>query len=228
MLNRKLWAVNGFTAHLAPIKHYAPSEQTTEQTEAATRMALTEIEFELPSQQFERMNYLGLTQGHPLAVILDAGVLLPDPAATAWFTVQKEPLSPALVQIGRAAYAFTGQIVEADIINDEGMESATVWIDCGVTHLRATCAPHEDGRLPEGTWETRTLTGVARLQGIVEDEFLVPIGSPVGMSVWGIRRLMLTPGDPNFGQWHESDDLLPVPYYYDRIVVTARIHRPTL
>lgn len=191
-------------------------------------MALTEIEFELPAEQYARMNYPGLQQGQSLAVILDAGVLLPDPAANAWFAVQQEPLPPALVQIGHAAYAFTGQIVDADIIREEGIETATAWVDCGVTHLRVTCGPDEDGRLPYGTWETRTITGVARLQGIVEDEFLTPIGTPTGVTVWGIRRLLLTPGDAKFGEWYESETLLTTPYRYDRIVVNARIHRQIL
>lgn len=191
-------------------------------------MALAEVEFELSAQQYERMNFPGLQQGRPLAAILDAGVLLPDLAASSWFTVQPERLPPAFVQVGRGAYAFTGRIVEADIVDDEDFQSATVWLNCGVVHVRATCAPNEDGRLPYGTWETRTLTGVARLQGIVEDEFLSPIGSPTGMTVWGIRRLLLSPGDPNFGQWYESEDLLPAPFRHDRIVVTARVHRSIL
>ena len=191
-------------------------------------MALTEIEFELSAEQYERMSYPGLKQGQPLAVILDAGILLPDSAANAWFAVQQDPLPPALIQIGRAAYAFTGQIVDADIIREDGIETATVWVDCGVTHLRVTCGPGEDGRLPDGTWETRTLTGVARLQGVVEDEYLTPIGTPSGVTVWGIRRLLLTPGDAKFGEWYESEELLPAPYRFDRIVVSARIHRQTV
>ena len=191
-------------------------------------MALAEVEFELTGEQFERMDYPGLKQGHWLPVILDAGLLMPDFSSPSWFTVQQEPLPPAFQQIGRAAYAFTGQIVEADIVNDEGVETAIVWLNCGIVHLRAICAPLDGGRLPYGTWESRTLTGVARLQGIVEDDFISPIGSPVNMTVWGVRRLSLTPGDPNFGQWYESDELLPLPYQHDRIVVTAHIHRTGL
>jgi hypothetical protein len=191
-------------------------------------MALAEVEFELTGEQYKRMDYPGIKQGHWLPVILDAGLLMPDLSSPSWFVVQQEPLPSAFQQIGRAAYAFTGQIVEADIIRDEGLETATIWLNCGVVHLRATCAPMDDGRLPYGTWETRTLTGVARLQGVIEDDYVSPIGRSTDMTVWGVRRLNLAPDDPNFGQWSESEELLPVPYQHDRIVVTAHIHRTGL
>lgn len=188
-------------------------------------MALTEIEFELPARQYELMGYPGLKQGEPLDILLDAGVLLPDPAASAWFTVQPEALPARLVRVGPAMYAFTGRILAADFTNEDGMETATLLVDCGEAPLRVTCAPQEDGRLPYGTWETRTLTGVAHIQGIVEDDYATAIGRSVGVTLWGFHRLVLRPGDALFGQWHESDELLPLPYAYDRLVVQARLHR---
>ncbi len=188
-------------------------------------MALMEIEFELAARQYELMGYRGLKQGEPLDVVLDAGVLLPDPAASAWFVVQPEPLPAQFVRVDRGTYAFTGQIRAAEFANDEGMETATLLVECGETPLRVTCAPREDGRLPYGTWETRTLTGVARIQGIVEDDFATAIGRSVGVTLWGFDRLVLRPGDALFGQWHESDAVLPLPYVYDRLVVRARLHR---
>ena len=69
-------------------------------------MPLTEIEFELPALQYQRMGYPGLKQGEPLTVILDGGVLLPDPGADSWFAVQKEPPAPRFKQVGPAFYAF--------------------------------------------------------------------------------------------------------------------------
>ena len=84
--------------------------------------------------------------------------------------------------------------------------------------LRVTCAPQVDDRLPYGTWETRYLTGVGRVQGLVEDEFKTAIGHPTSVTVWGFRRLSLMPGDPLFGQWHDSAALLPLPLHYDRTV----------
>ncbi len=73
-------------------------------------MALTEIEFELPALQYERMNYPNLKPGEALTVILDAGVLLPEPAAPSWFAVQQAPLPMCLKRVGPALYAFSGQI----------------------------------------------------------------------------------------------------------------------
>lgn len=189
---------------------------------------LTEIEFELPALQYELMGYPPIKQGHALPVILDAGVLLPDPAANFWFVVQKEPLTHRFEHVGRATYAFTGQIVEADIVRDEEMESATVLIQAGDVRFRATCAPGVDGRLPYGTWETRTITGLAHFQGIIEDDFISPIGESIGVTVWQFRRLLLTPGDAYFGAWHESNELPPVHYRYDRLLVVGKIHRPRL
>jgi hypothetical protein len=192
-------------------------------------MALAEIEFELPARQFELMGYPALRQGESLSVILDAGVLLPDPSAESWFTVQKEPLPACLKLIGPATYAFAGQIVEADLFRVEegiaGAESGVVLVQCGDVAVRVTCAPQEDGVLPWGTWETRYLTGIGRLQGIVEEDFHSAIGRQQGITIWQFRRLILSPGDPLFGQWHETVDLLPSPYRYDRIIVTARVHR---
>lgn len=185
---------------------------------------LTEIEFDLPALQFELMGYPPIKQGHSLTVTLDAGVLSPDLAEPFWFVVQKEPLLHRFEHVGRAVYAFSGQIVEADIVKEDGVETATVLIKAGDVTFRATCAPDVDGRLPYGTWETRTITGLARFQGIVEDDFASPIGAPVSVMVWRFRRLVLTPGDPLFGAWHESDDLLPVPYRYDRVLVVGKIH----
>ena len=188
-------------------------------------MALTEIEFELPALQYQRMGYPGLKQGDPLTIILDAGVLLPDPAADSWFAVQKEPWPPFFKQVGAATYAFSGQIKEADVIKEADEESATLLITCGDVPLRVICAPQADGRLPYGTWETRYLTGFARIQGIVEEDFVSPLGEPVGVTIWRFRRLVLTPGDAVFGEWHETDQLAPTPYQYDRILVTAHLHR---
>ena len=188
-------------------------------------MALPEIEFELSSHQYEQMGYPGLRQGQPLWPVLDAGILLPDLAAESWFAVQKEPLPPRLVHIGPALYAFAGQIGQADLRKDDDEETGVLLVDTGLAPLRVTCAPAADGRLPFGTWETRYLTGVGRLQGIVEEEFTSSVGQSVGVTLWSFRRLILTPGDALFGQWHETVDLLPQPFGYDRIYVTARIHR---
>ena len=200
-------------------------------------MPLAEIEFELSAQQYELMGYPGLRQGEVLSLVLDAGVLLPDWSAESWFAVQPEPLAPRLVNIGPALYAFAGQIVEADVFRagdgeddgesngEAGPQTAVVTINCGDAYVRATCAPQEDGLLPWGTWETRCLTGVGRLQGIVEEDYHAAIGRQVGVTIWRFRRLVLRPGDPLFGQWHETVELPSSPYQYDRVIVTARVHR---
>ena len=190
-------------------------------------MPLPEIEFELSADQYASMGYPGLRQGQALSLVLDAGVLIPDPVADSWYTVRPEPLSPQLAHVGPALYAFAGQIVDADLQKDEtGSESAVVLVNCGFVHVRVTCAPREDdGRLPWGTWETRYLTGFGRLQGLVEEDYGTAVGRPFGVTIWGFRRLVLAPGDPLFAQWHETDELLPMPFQYDRIFVKARVHR---
>ena len=186
-------------------------------------MPLTEIEFELSPQQFEMMGYPHMQQGQPLDVQLQTGELLPEPGADAWYAVRKEPLSPQLIAVGRGLYAFAGQITQADIIKDEGLETAALIVQCGVAPVRLMCAPQTDGALPYGTWETRYIAGTGRLYGVVEEDFAVGVGERIGVTIWGFQRLILTPGDPAFGQWHESIDLLPTPYRYDRVLVTARI-----
>jgi hypothetical protein len=191
-------------------------------------MALAEIEFELPATQYELMGYPGLHQGESLSLILDAGVLLPDSSADSWFAVRQEPLPPKLALIGPATYAFAGQIVEADLFKSDGAETGVVVVQCGDVAIRVTCAPQEDGTLPWGTWETRYLAGVGRLQGIVEEDYHTEVGRPQGVTIWRFRRLVLGPGDPLFGQWHESVELLPSPFRHDRIIVTARVHRDRL
>lgn len=188
-------------------------------------MTLPEIEFELTAYQYEQMGYPGIKQGAPLNVILDAGVLLPDVSAESWFVVQKEALPAQFVHVGPATYAFAGQIVEAELVKEDDEQTAVLLVDCGAVRLRVTCAPQADGRLPYGTWETRHLSGIGRVQGIVEEEFKTAIGHPTNVTVWRSRRLVLKPGDHLFGQWHESVELLPLPLHYDRIVVVARIHR---
>jgi len=188
-------------------------------------MALPEIEFELSAYQYELMGFPGIRQGEPLSVVLDAGVLLPDVSAESWFVVQKEVLPTQFVRVCPALYAFAGQIVEAELVMEDDEQTAVLLVDCGIVRLRVTCAPQADGRLPYGTWETRHLSGIGRVQGIVEDEFKTGIGHPTNVTVWRLQRLILRPGDPLFGQWHESVELLPLPLHYDRVIVTARIHR---
>jgi len=188
-------------------------------------MALPEIEFELSAAQYAQVGYPGLKQGEPVSVVLDAGVLLPDVAADSWFAVQPEALPARFVCVGPATYAFAGQITEAEIVTEEDEQTAVLSINCGVVHLRVTCAPQADGRLPYGTWETRYLTGIGRVQGLLEDAFKRAIGRTTDVTIWGFRRLTLQPGDPLFGQWHESSELLPLPFHYDRVVVVARVHR---
>ncbi|MBV7336940.1 hypothetical protein KFU94_53685 [Chloroflexi bacterium TSY] len=184
----------------------------------------SEIEFELPAVQYEVMGFSGLIQGQPLSLILDAGVLLPDPAADHWFAVQKEPLAPCFVHVGPATYAFTGQIQQAELFKELEEESAIVIVDCAGIRLRVTCGAMDDGRLPFGTWETRYLTGISLIQGIIEEDFSMPIGEFIGATVWSIRRLVLTPGDPLFGQWHHSNELARAPYTYDTVLISARLH----
>jgi hypothetical protein len=58
----------------------------------------------------------------------------------------------------------------------------------------------------------------------VEEDFSIGVGERIGVTIWSFNRLILGPGDPAFGQWHESTELPPSPFIYDRVVVTARIH----
>ncbi len=189
-------------------------------------MALTEIEFELTPQQFELMGYPRLQQGQSLDVQLETSLLLPEAGGEAWFAVRPEALAARLVQVGRATYAFAGQISEADIQKQDELESAALLVQCEGVPLRVLCSPHSDGKLPYGTWETRYLVGTSRIYGAVEEDFSIGVGARVGVTLWSFRRLILGPGDSAFGQWYESAELLPTPYAYDRVVVTAHIHRP--
>lgn len=191
-------------------------------------MQLTEIEFELSANQFELMGYPPLKQGEPLSLMLDAGILFPDTGADSWYVVQPEPVQRQLCMTGPAQVAFAGQIVEADLLKEDDTQSGVVVVDCGGVQIRLTCAPHEDGRLPWGTWETRYLIGFGHLQGIVDEEYRSAVGRPQGVTIWQFRRLILRPGDPLFGQWHETAELQPQPFRHDRIYVTARVHRSTL
>jgi hypothetical protein len=189
-------------------------------------MPLQEIEFDLTAEQFELMGYPLLRQGQSLDVQLESTVLLPEPGGEAWYAVQKEPLSSQLQHVARGTYAFAGQISQAELAKDaEGMASATLLVACGAAPLRVLCAPQDDGSLPEGTWETRYLAGVSRLHGLVEEDFATAVGERIGVVIWGFRRLVLTPGDAAFGRWVETVELLPAPYIYDRVVITARVHR---
>ncbi|MDI9548753.1 MAG: hypothetical protein QM346_14275 [Chloroflexota bacterium] len=191
-------------------------------------MALTEVEFELSAGQFDLMGYPHLRQGQPLVLQLETGVLLPDPAAEAWYAVAKEPMPERFVRVGRAQYAFAGQIEAAETMQHDDVETATLIVRCGEIPLRVYCAPQEDGRLPYGTWETRYLAGYSRIYGLAEEDLSMGPGSQIGATFWSFRRLVLAPGDPLFGEWHESVELLPVPYAYDRICVTARVHRQAI
>lgn len=185
---------------------------------------MMEIEFELSAEQYHRLGYPGLRQGESLTVTLDAGVLLPDPAADSWYAVQKERLPLLCKRVAPATYVFAGQIEQAELFKEAGEETATLLVNCGTVALRVTCAPQEDGRLPYGTWETRYLTGYARLQGIADEEFATAIGQTVDVIIWSFQRLVLTPGDAVLGEWRESDALPPTPYRYDRVLITARLH----
>ena len=191
-------------------------------------MALHEIEFDLPALQFKLMGYPSLKQGQSLALQLDGGVLLPDVAADGWYTVQQETLAPQYFRVAPATYAFSGRIDEAEFIKEDGIETASLMVQCGEIPLRVTCAPQSSGRLPYGTWETRYLTGYSRIVGLVEEDFAVGIGHTIGVTIWSFRRLVLGPGDPYFGQWYETDELPPTPYSHDRILITAHVHRDVL
>ncbi len=174
------------------------------------------------------MGYPHMRQGQPLMLQLETGALLPDPMGEGWYAVTKEPVQPRFVRVGRALYAFSGQIETADVVQEDGVETATLIVRCGEIPLRVYCAPQADGRLPFGTWETRYLTGYGRLYGIVEEDYSTTAGRQSGVTIWSFCRLKLEPGDPQFGETYESPDLLPTPYLHDRIFVTARVHRQTI
>jgi len=189
---------------------------------------LMDIEFELPAVQHELMGHVGFNQGEPVTVTLESDVLVADPAASGWFAVQKEALPMRFVLVGPATYAFTGQIMAAELEKSDGGETAVLLVQCGDIPVRVICGPNDDGRLPFGTWETRYLTGVSRLHGIIEDDFQTAIGKSLDVTIWQLRRLVLAPGDPVFGQWYETDALPPTPYHYDRVIVQCRLHRSRL
>lgn len=195
-------------------------------------MALTEIEFELSAYQQELAGFPSIVQGQPLTVILDGGILLPDIGAANWYSVTPDALPQRFVRTGPATYAFCGKIVEAELEKDgeglEAIESAVLLVECGGVPIRVTCAAQSNGMLPFGTWETRTISGHAPITGMLEDDFASGIGETIGVSAWGVRRLVLTPGDLHFGEWRESESLLPSPIGYDRVLITARIHRRTI
>ncbi len=129
------------------------------------------------------------------------------------------------MRTGPAQYAFCGQIRDAQLEKQGDIQRGVLLVDCGIAPLRVTCLAQADGMLPWGTWETRTISGHALLEGVAEDSFAAGIGEMVGATIWHFRRLMLTPGDPHFGSFHETDALLPQPFVYDRLFVTARLHR---
>jgi len=191
-------------------------------------METIDLEFELSARQYQLMGYPALRQGEALTLELETGVLLPDREADGWFTVQKAVVPPQLVRVGPATYAFAGQIVAAELDKVDGNESAVLLVDCGVVKLRVTCGPGEDGRLPYGTWETRSLIGLSRLHGVIESDFVTAIGESIGMTIWAIRRLVLTPGDPVFGQWHETDVMVATPFAYDRLLIAGQLHTNVL
>jgi hypothetical protein len=170
-------------------------------------MALTEIKFELSPQQFAAMGYPHLLQGQSLDLQLQLGELLPEVGTDAWYAVRSESLTPQLIEVGRGLYAFAGQIEQADIVKDEELETAALVVQCGVAPVRVLCAPQADGTLPYGTWETRYVAGTGRLYGVVEEDFSVGVGQRIGVTIWSFDRLILTPDDPAFGQWHESVEL---------------------
>jgi hypothetical protein len=188
-------------------------------------MSSTEIEFELAAEQYERMGFPGLNQGESLTVTLDAGVLLPEPSADSWFVVQKEPWPALFKPVAPATYLFCGQIQQADHNRVDNEETAALSVDCAGVPVRVTCAPGEDGRLPFGVWETRYLTGIGRVQGVVEDDFATSVGQTIDIIIWGFKRLVLTPGDPVAGEWYATESLEPTPYLYDRVFITARLRR---
>ena len=194
---------------------------------------MSEIVFELSALQYELMGFPGLQQGQSVDLVLDGGLLFPEADAANWYDVRSEPLSPSLIQVLRGRYAFAGQIKEAEINRVTGSagseeNEAILLVDCGVVPIRVTCAAREDGLLPWGTWETRFLAGYAGLQGIVEEDFSTSIGQTVSLTIWSIHRLVLTPGDPLFGQWYEGDTLVAAPLGFDRVWITARLHRHSL
>lgn len=205
----------------------ACSQKTMQQYNGsiARTTQIKEVEFELSAEQHELLGPITLQQGHPLELTLETSVLLPELDAESWFHVQPEALSTQFVRISEGTYAFSGQIQEAEIIKEQDQEMAFLLVNCDDVLLRAICGPGGDGRLPWGTWETRYLTGISRLHGILEDDFATGIGETVGATVWSINRLVLTPGDPHFGEWHQTSELPVTPYRHDKIFVTTRLHR---
>lgn len=191
----------------------------------ASGLPFKEVEFEFSAEQHQLLGAVELSQGHPLELTFETSVLLPEPSSESWFSVQQEPLDSQFVRISAGTYAFSGQIQEAEIHKEDEGEIAFLLVMCGNVPLRVICGPGEDGRLPWGTWETRYLTGVSRIQGILEDNFATGIGVTIGATVWSVARLVLSPGDPNFGEWYETDSLPPSPYNHDKIFITTHLHR---
>lgn len=187
--------------------------------------SLRELEFELSAEQHALLGAVRLQQGHPLEVTLETSVLLPEVDAESWFTVQADVVPSKLVRVAPGTYAFSGQIEEAELVTEDGHEMGFLLVMCEDVPLRIIVGPNADGRLPWGTWETRYLTGLSRIYGILEDRFATSIGRTIGATVWSLSRLNLTPGDVLFGEWYESAALPSSPYTHDKVFVTTRLHK---
>ena len=185
----------------------------------------SEVEFELSAEQYALLGAVQLQQGHPLEITLETSVLLPDISGESWFSVQPEALPPMFTKVSPATYAFSGQITEAELIKDDGQEIGFLLVNCANIPLRVIVGPGDDGRLPWGTWETRYLTGLSRVYGVLEDSFVTSVGKSIGLTIWHLSRLILNPGDAFFGEWHESADLPLSIYSHDKVFVTTRLHR---
>ena len=74
-------------------------------------MPLTEIEFELSAEQYQRMGYPGLAQGE--VAKRRAGDRSVTTRSRRWkdgLPYEKEPLAPRFIQVAPATYAFAGAI----------------------------------------------------------------------------------------------------------------------
>lgn len=187
-----------------------------------------EVEFELSATQHEKLGPVTLSQGQPIELTLETSVLLPDPSSESWFTVQPDPITPRFERVSPGTYAFSGKIQDAEIENEDGDQIAFLLVACSNVQFRVICGPGADGRLPWGTWESRYLTGVSRLHGLIEDDYATSIGHTFGATIWQVSRLILTPGDLLFGQWHHGSELTAAPYSYDKIFITSRLHKGTI
>lgn len=179
------------------------------------------LTFTLSDEQFAANDRAGVMVGLPLAVQLDAGLLIAGRVdGDGWIEALNHGRA-SIRPVSLDRHVFCGRVSEVETWREGGDTLCQATLNCGVP-LRFDLLAATPGEVPcSGDW----YLGLASLRGLLAMNRSDLLWQTVTGSIVDIQRLSLDPLVPGFGAMHWLSGLPRQSFAPDQVYVTVEIVR---